>query len=164
MMAKSICMPGMRCTKHGNKWIANRWWSHVADSGNQFRERTKLRRHESRVQPVAHPPLTDLKQHESSISDSRAQKEIPELNRDLDLKTGSLPLRKSVNEPTCAIAFCSQQCNRFKREHAVRAAAISNELLCLRQSGQALLQLVHRDIHGARQMSETEFMFRSNVD
>src|SRR5712691_6205842 len=81
-----------------------------------------------------------------------------------DRQPGGPPLRKAVLQPPSLEATSAKRRNRFVGEDAVRAAAIGDKFLRGVELGEARFELAERDVHGARQMSQREFIRRPDIE
>ena len=74
------------------------------------------------------------------------------------------PLRVPSVEPTGAQTTFPQETNRVVRVHAVRAAAVRNDLTTARKGTGEIGELVERDRTGARDMAGGVLVDRTNVE
>src|SRR6516165_1359363 len=79
-------------------------------------------------------------------------------------QASSLPLRVAVFEPEGLEATLAQLGHSLIRENAVRATAVSNDLLVLRQFTEASLELAQRQTDRSRQMASGELLLGTGVD
>src|SRR5882762_1143598 len=79
-------------------------------------------------------------------------------------QTGSFPLRVTVLETPDREASLTQNGDRLEREHAVRAAAVGDDLAVPRYLAQAACEFAQRNIDSLRHVTGGVFILGSDVE
>src|SRR5712691_3053955 len=74
------------------------------------------------------------------------------------------PLRQTIFQSPGLETTSSKRRNRLVRQHAIGTATVGNNLLRGIKLGEARFKLAERDVHRAREVSQSEFIRRPDID
>ena len=86
------------------------------------------------------------------------------LRTSLRRQTGRTPFGQTVFQAADVEATGAEHCDGLIRQHAIRSAAVGNDLLIRIEFGKPLLQLAKRDIDGAGHVTKGEFILGAKVE